>query len=50
MPSLSMRIRQKTYLNTEKLERGEYNWLDLGRVGYGIRNDEGSVHIHRKYT
>ena len=50
MPGLALTqsTRQKFIQDTERLEPGEYNWIDLGQVGYGLRNDSGSVHIHMK--
>lgn len=48
MPSLSLVIRNRIIQEPEKLEPTEYNWIDLGRVGYGLRNDEGQVHVHMK--
>jgi len=43
---LVLKNKTTAILDKERLERKEYNWLDLGKVGYGLRNDEGSVHIH----
>lgn len=43
---LVLNTKATVRLNRERLEKKEYNWLDLGRVGYGLRNDEGSVHVH----
>ena len=46
MPGLGLSLRKRIIQDPERLEPSEYNWFDLGRVGYGLRNDEGSVHVH----
>ena len=40
--------KHKPLLDFEDLDDAEFKWLDLGRVAYGLRNDEGSVHVHMK--
>ena len=40
--------KPKPLLDKEDLDDAEFKWLDLGRVTYGLRNDEGSVHVHMK--
>mgnify|MGYP001222422081 FL=1 len=46
MPGLGLSLRKRIIQDPEKLEPSEYTWFDLGKVGHGLRNDEGSVHVH----
>ena len=48
--AFGLKLNQKpiAILDSEDLDKGEFSWIDLGKVGYGIRNDHGSVHVHMK--
>jgi len=48
MISLGLSTRLKAVQEQGEQDREEYNWVDLGRVCYGLRNDEGEVHVHMK--
>jgi len=48
MATLSLSVRQTVFQDQEEHNREEYNWVNLGKVCYGLRNDEGEVHVHMK--
>ena len=48
MATLSLSVSQRVFQEQDEHDRKEYHWINLGKVCYGLRNDEGEVHVHMK--